>query len=86
MLTCRMIVLDIDGTLLDSRKQIPAACLEAMKEAADAGQILALGTGRALCELRDLESQLPLVRYAVFASGAGIYDLYEMRKRQSDQS
>lgn len=75
----RMIVLDIDGTLLDSRKNIPLVCLAAMREAAEAGVIIALGTGRALCELRDLEKDLPLVRYAIFASGAGIYDLAEQK-------
>ena len=72
----KLIALDIDGTLLNSRKQLPAETVIAVQKACAAGKIVAFDTGRAVSELQDLSLLLPEVRYAVFASGAGIYDLH----------
>ena len=74
-----LIALDIDGTLLDSRKEVTQETLQAVREACSAGKTVAFDTGRAVCELTDLYALLPEVRYAVFASGAGIYDVQEDR-------
>ena len=74
-----LIALDIDGTLLDSRKEVSPETLQAVREACAAGKTVTFDTGRAVCELTDLFELLPEVRYAVFASGAGIYDVQESR-------
>ena len=74
-----LIALDIDGTLLNSRKEVAPETLQAVREVCAAGKAVAFDTGRAVCELTDLFELLPEVRYAVFASGAGIYNVRKSR-------
>jgi hypothetical protein len=63
----RLVAVDIDGTLLDSRGQIPPANLDALHAAAARGVHLAVVTGRsypfALPAVRDLPDPLTLVVY-----------------------
>ena len=75
----KMIALDIDGTLLNSRKEITPETGEAVREVRAAGKTVVFDTGRAVCELTDIFAFLPEVRYSVFASGAGIYDVRQKR-------
>lgn len=77
---CRLIALDIDGTLLNSAKEVTPACAQAIREAANAGRIIAFNTGRAVSELEEFFPLLPDIRWAVYASGAGLYDI---RKRKT---
>jgi Cof subfamily protein (haloacid dehalogenase superfamily) len=42
----KLLALDLDGTLLDSRGRIPPMHIEALKKAQDAGVILVIATGR----------------------------------------
>jgi hypothetical protein len=42
----RLIALDVDGTLLDDRKELPAANREALQEAAARGVLVAISSGR----------------------------------------
>ena len=72
-----LIALDIDGTLLNSRKEVSPETLQAVQDVCSANKTVVFDTGRAVCELTDLFELLPEVRYAVFASGAGIYDARE---------
>ena len=76
----QLIALDLDGTLLDSRKQIPEDALQAIRKVCAAGKTVVFDTGRAVPELAEQIALLPEVRYAVFASGAGLYDT---RKKQA---
>lgn len=73
----QLIALDLDGTLLDSRKQIPTEAARAIRDVCAAGKTVVFDTGRAVCELEEQIAFLPEVRYAVFASGAGLYDIRE---------
>ena len=75
----QLIALDIDGTLLDSRKRVAPDTIEAVRQAAARGLTLVYGTGRAVSELAEFTELLPEIRYAVYASGSGIYDLREKR-------
>ncbi len=70
----RMIALDLDGTLLNSRKEIPPEAVQAIRTVCAAGKTVVFDTGRAVPELAEQIALLPEVRYAVFASGAGLYD------------
>ena len=70
-----LIALDIDGTLLNSRKEVAPETVKAIRDVCAAKKTVVFDTGRAVTELRDLFTLVPWVRYAVFASGAGIYDL-----------
>ena len=72
-----LIALDIDGTLLNSRKEVSPETLQAVRDVCAAKKTVVFDTGRAVCELTDLFELLPEVRHAVFASGAGIYDARE---------
>jgi len=70
----QLIAVDIDGTLLNSRKEILPETREAIRRVCAAGKTVVFDTGRAVCELEELFDRIPEVRYAVFASGAGLYD------------
>ena len=70
----QLIALDLDGTLLNSRKEIPEDAVRMIRQICAAGKTVAFDTGRAVPELAEQIALLPEVRYAVFASGAGIYD------------
>ena len=71
----RLIALDIDGTLLNSRKEIEPDTLRAVRRAAAEGVTVVFCTGRAVSELEEFYLLLPEIRYAVFASGSGLYDI-----------
>ena len=75
----QMIALDIDGTLLNSEKKVPPECACAIRQAAAAGKTVVFCTSRAVSELEEFFDLLPEIRYAVFASGGGIYDIAERR-------
>ena len=75
----QLIALDLDGTLLNSRKEIPAEAAETIRAVTAAGKTVVFATGRAVCELDEQIALLPQVRYAVFASGAGLYDIKEKK-------
>ena len=55
----RMIAIDVDGTLLDSRWQVPEQNRRAIGEAAERGIEVALVTGRRFDFVREVAEQLP---------------------------
>ena len=73
----RLIALDIDGTLLNSRKEVTPACADAVRKASEAGKIIVYCTGRAVSELEEFSTLLPEIRWGVFASGAGLVDMQD---------
>lgn len=70
-----MAAFDMDGTLLNSDHRITTGVQAALHEAAEAGKILALNTGRNYVELREYIAALPDVRYINSISGAMVLDL-----------
>ena len=48
----KMIALDMDGTLLNSNKEITPKTLSAVEKAFDAGKEVVLSTGRCIAELK----------------------------------
>ena len=75
----RLIALDLDGRLLNSRKEVPPETVQAIRTVCAAGKTVVFDTGRAVPELAEQIALLPEVRYAVFASGAGLYDIREKK-------
>ncbi len=75
----QLIALDLDGTLLNSRKEIPEEAVRAIRKACAVGKTVVFDTGRAVPELAEQIERLPEVRYAVFASGGGLYDIREKK-------
>ncbi len=74
-----LIGLDMDGTLLNSRKAISVCTLDAIRRADEAGKIVILSTGRCIGELTEFADTLCHVRYYVCESGALVYDTTEKR-------
>ncbi len=70
----KMVVTDLDGTLLDSSSRLSPGNRETLDELAVAGIIRVVATGRSLWSaLKAIDPGTPL-DYLVFASGAGIVD------------
>ena len=66
----QLIALDMDGTLLNSKKQLSERNRAALERAAAAGKQIALSTGRCRPELADYLAQIPGIRYLDCSSGA----------------
>ena len=72
-----IIALDLDGTLLNSKKELSEGNLAALKKAADAGWEIVPTTGRFYGGMPDFIRGLPFVHYAITINGACVEDLLE---------
>lgn len=70
----KLIVLDLDGTLLNSRKEISPANYAALEQAAAKGIHIVPCTGRFFAGMPETVRSLPFLRYAITINGACIYD------------
>ena len=70
----KLLAFDLDGTLLDGRKQISEENLSALKEAAAAGITLVPATGRIYRGIPEALKALPFLRYYILSNGAALYD------------
>ena len=56
----KLLFFDIDGTLFDAHRQLPASVIPALRQAREKGCLLFLNTGRTLCNLDARLDTLPL--------------------------
>jgi len=70
----KLAAFDMDGTLLDSTKNIRDDSLKAMEKASKAGKFLCLSTGRNRAEIDEYVKQLGMMQYLMCVSGALIID------------
>ena len=70
----RIIALDLDGTLLDSKKNLSAVNRDALATAAAKGVLIVPTTGRFFGMMPPAIRDLPFVRYAITINGAQVYD------------
>lgn len=70
----QLIALDIDGTLLNTRKEITPATEAAVHRAFAAGKEVVLSTGRSFAELTEILETFPEMRYGICESGALVFD------------
>ena len=70
----KLIAMDMDGTLLDSHKDILPSSYKAMKKADEQGVYVCLSTGRGLKELNDYQEELETLSYGILLSGGCLYD------------
>ena len=70
-----IIALDLDGTLLNSRKQLSSRNLYALEAAAEDGWEIVPTTGRFYRGMPDFIRELPFVNYAITINGAEVVDL-----------
>ena len=69
-----IVALDLDGTLLDSRKRLSPRNRAALERIADAGVLVVPTTGRFFGMMPEAVRELPFVRYAITVNGAQVYD------------
>ncbi len=70
----KIIALDLDGTLLDSRKRLSDVNRAALARAAERGALVAPTTGRFFGMMPQVIRDLSFVRYAITVNGAQVYD------------
>ena len=73
----QLIAFDMDGTLLNSNKEITQKSIQMIAKAVDAGKHVVLNTGRGPAELLDHVDLIPGLRYMNCTSGAMVYDWVE---------
>lgn len=71
----RLIALDLDGTLLDSEKQLSEENAAALARAAAQGVEIVPATGRFYRGMPQLIRDLPYVHYVISINGAEVYDV-----------
>lgn len=71
----RLIALDLDGTLLDSGKQLSAKNAAALRRAAENGAQIVPTTGRFFDGMPQAIRELPYLRYAITINGAQVLDV-----------
>ncbi|EHG5996821.1 TPA: HAD family phosphatase [Escherichia fergusonii] len=76
---CRLIVLDLDGTLLNSKKMISPASVSALQSAQQTGVKIILASGRSHSEALPYYQQLQLTEPMICCNGSY---LYHPRQRQ----
>lgn len=72
-----IIALDLDGTLLNSQKELSRVNLQMLENAATKGFAIVPTTGRFYGGMPDFIKSLPFVRYAITINGAQVQDLAE---------
>ena len=75
MQAIHLAAMDMDGTLLDDRKEVSPATLRALEALREKGIPAAFSTGRALSEVTLYPELTGLIPYAILASGALVMDL-----------
>jgi Cof subfamily protein (haloacid dehalogenase superfamily) len=78
----RLIAIDVDGTLLDTRGQIPQANIDAIHDAVRAGIHIALVTGRSYPFARPIADPLPASITLIVSNGAVERDMDGARVAQ----
>lgn len=73
----KLILTDLDGTLLRDDKSLSPANRAALERAAGAGCQVVLATGRSYVSLPQALRELPFLRYFILMNGAKVYDLAE---------
>lgn len=79
----KLLVLDIDGTLLNSNKQISPSTLQAISQAKEQGTIIVIASGRPTNGILDLARQIGLMssdNYILSFNGANIINVRTMER------
>lgn len=73
----KLMAVDMDGTLLNSKKEVSERTKDAIQKATDAGKYIVISTGRCISEMKPYADALSMIRYGVLESGALLYDFAE---------
>ena len=69
----RLLATDLDGTLLNAKKEISFENVVAINRALDMGKQVIFSTGRALGEVKQFFPLFPQMRYVLCESGGLLY-------------
>ena len=75
----KLIALDLDGTLLNTEKELTAENEAALRRAAEAGVEIVPATGRFYAAIPEAVRSLPSIRYAITINGAQVWDVRAAR-------
>lgn len=75
----KIIASDLDGTLLNSERQITPYTAETLKRCYDKGVDFIICTGRLYHSIRTFLPFLPFSRYSITSMGAEVYDNFEKK-------
>lgn len=78
-MSTKIILLDLDGTLLDSQKRLSPANRGALERCAAKGIHIVPSTGRFYAGMPEVIRTLPFVRYVVAVNGAQVYDAAQQK-------
>ena len=78
-MSIRLAAIDLDGTLLDSRKRLSERNRNAIAACARRGIQVVPCTGRTVMGIPESVLSIPGIRYAIVVNGAGIEDLQEKK-------
>ena len=70
----KLILADLDGTLLDEEKHLTPRSRAALERSAAAGAQVVIATGRFFGGVPDFLKELPFLRYFILMNGAKVYD------------
>ena len=71
----KLLALDLDGTLLNSQKELTPRTCDALYTAAEAGVEIVPTTGRFFTGMPEVVQKLPFLHYAITINGAQVYDI-----------
>ena len=75
MQNIKIVAMDLDGTLLDSQKQLSIRNYNALEQAAKQGIEIVPSTGRYYSAMPEIIKSLPFIHYAITINGAQVYDV-----------
>lgn len=75
----QLLATDLDGTLLNAKKEISSENIKAINRALEMGKHVIFSTGRALGEVEQFFPLFPTMRYVLCESGGLLYDRQEKR-------
>jgi len=75
----KLMAVDMDGTLLNSKKEVTPKTANAIQTATDEGKYIVFSTGRCISEMKPYADVLSMMRYGVLESGALLYDFTEKK-------
>lgn len=71
----KMLVFDLDGTLLDNDRKMPSENIDYLNELKNKGYIIVIATGRTISSAYNKLNNCSCINYIISDTGANIYDL-----------
>lgn len=78
-MSIKLIALDMDGTLMNSKSELSEGNRKALEKAMKAGILVVPATGRVYSTLPDSVKSLPGVKYVLSSNGAAVYRVGEQK-------